>query len=447
MALLSAAVFTRLFSAGEFGRFSLVLSVAGFVSAFASQWLQQGITRYLPGARDPASVERLRGAVALGLGGVWLVVGAAGVIVWVGARLAGSHWSAWIAPAALVALGAASFNALGAVLQAMMQARHYSVYRIAEAVLRFTLALAVLGIVARDIISVAWGAALSVLSVLPLMWRDAALPHRGVWTPEHRTVLRSLLVYGVPMVGWYLAALLLDVGDRLLIQLLRGPAEVGLYSANYNLVYGAMSLLAAPMLLAAHPFLMRAWAGGHKDVAGRWLGRIAEWYLVAGALAAGATWLIGRELSAVFLGAEFRPGWIIMAPLVAGLALWQLGMYLHKPLEFAGRTTQMFVIALGVAALKIVLNLLLIPRYGYSVVALTSLTAFALYGVATVVAGRGILSWRIDPRRIGFVVIPILAACWLGRGLPLAMRGALIVVLGAAVLWLEWRTLRPKAPA
>lgn len=446
MALLSASVFTRMFNALDYGRFALALSVAGFVSAFSYQWLQQGLTRFLPGERDATRRRTLHGAAVRGIAWIWVGL-AAGAAVTATVMIAiGSAWARWIAPAALVAAGAASFNFIGAVLQSAMQARRYTVYRIAEAVLRFGFAFTLVMMASRDALFLAWGSALSVLSVIPFMWRTAALPlPRLAGTAEERTALRSLLSYGVPMVGWYLAALLLDVGDRLLIEWLRGTAEVGLYSANYNLIYGAISLLAAPMLLAAHPFLMSAWAGGHADVAGRWLGRIAEWYIVAGTLATGATWLAGRDAAALFLGAEFRPGSVILAPLVAGLVIWQLGMYLHKPLEFAGRTREMFAIALAVTLLKVALNLLLIPRYGYPVVAWTSVAAFAAYSTITLVRGRRTLRWHMDLMRIARVAVPVLGLCWLARDWPLPARVALIAALGLGVLWAEWRIIRPTA--
>jgi O-antigen/teichoic acid export membrane protein len=196
------------------------------------------------------------------------------------------------------------------------------------------------------------------------------------------------------------------------------------------------------MLLAAHPFLMKAWSLGHRDAAGRWLGRIAGWYITAGALATAGVWLLGPELAAVFLGADFRAGSVILAPVVAGLVLWQLGMYTHKPMEFAGRTGQMFAVALAVASLKVVLNVMLLPAYGYQAAAWTTMGCFALYVAITWIIGQSTVRWRPDVRRILLMVVPLLLAGWFARPLPTAARAALLAVMGVAVLWHEWRTLR-----
>ena len=461
LALAFTAVFTRRFSTSEFGHYSLAMSAASFLAAVGTQWLQQGVTRFLPGNRSVEDVARLRGAAALGL----VVVAALVVLLGAGAFAAawligGAAWAAWVIPTTAAALATAHFSALVAVLQAGMRAGRYSAYRLLEAGIRFGAALLLVLVLHQAAVSLVWAAVLSIAVLLPLLWRDAGLPSQRAVLAEarrHLPALRKLASYGLPMVGWYLAAMFLDVGDRYLIQFFRGSAEVGLYAANYTLVYGAVGLLAAPMLLAAHPFLMRAWGEGHPAEAAAWLGRIAEWFIVMGVLLTGGVWLVARDLTTIFLGPSFRAGWVILTPVLGGLVAWQLGMYTHKPLEYAGRTRTMFLAAVGVAVTKMALNALLLPFFGYVAAAWTTLGAYVFYAALTYRLGVRELRWRIDHRRIAWVVALTVVALAIGAGLgvyveqraggPVAFvfRMVWAALLAGTVLQREWRFARaPK---
>ncbi len=461
LGLAFTAVFTRAFSAVEFGVYSLAMTAAGFLAAAATQWLQQGITRFLSSQTGSGGGDRLRGAVALGLVIVSVgIMGASGATLLLAWATGRSPMWVWIVAAGASALATAHFSALMSVLQAGMRAGRYAAYKVLEAATRFTLTVVVgLGL-HQGAVSLVWAAAASAGILIPFLWLDAGVPHpRDVLAQARRHVpaLRTLASYGLPMVGWYLAAVFLDVGDRYLIQLLRGSAEVGLYAANYSLVYGAVGLLSAPMLLAAHPFLMRAWGEGRSVEAAAWLGRIARWYLVLGAVLTGSVWLVARDVAGLLLGPQFRDGWVILAPLLAGFVLWQLGMYTHKPLEFAGRTRTMFVAALVVAALKVALNLALLPTFGYEAAAWTTMGCFATYAVATYALGRRTLHWRIDVEGAGILTFGVAAAVAAGLGVSVivhrtwggpaasAARFIWAAALAGVVVRHEWRAARVPA--
>ena len=151
-----------------------------------------------------------------------------------------------------------------------------------------------------------------------------------------------------------------------------------------------------PVLLAAHPFLMKAWDKGEKEAAGRWLGRIVEGIMCFGALLTALTCIFSRELARWFLGAGFREGHFIMPIVVAGVVFWQLGMYTQKPMEFVKSTRSLVLLCLLAAAINIVSNLILVPKYGYAAAAYTTLGSYAIYFVTSLIKGRKILPWKID---------------------------------------------------
>jgi O-antigen/teichoic acid export membrane protein len=441
VSIVSAAVFTRVFDSAEYGRFSLASSVAAVAVLLLSQWLHQGVARFVPSVGDdPDAAHRLKSAVTLALvlvAGTTLLAGAA---VSVGAAvLLPSPWPRHVLAATAFVAASVLFGPVGAVIQSEMRARRYSAYVATAAVLRLLFSVGIVFGIARDPSALLWAQAAALAVVLPLLWRDAMLPRlretlrrRREWFPE----VRSIAAYGFPVVGFTVSATLLDLSDRWVIQYFHGEGAVGIYAANYSLVFGTIGLVALPMLLATHPFLMRAWESGDRAAAGRWLGRIVEWYLVAGTLLVGTVGLYASDIANVMLGPAFRPGHRIIPVVLAGMIVWQLGMYSHKPLEFTRRTGVMFALCVAVTLANFLANLAVVPRLGYMGAAWTSLAAYAAYTVVVTIIGRRILPWRV---RWGST-LGSLALTAAGLGAAALVRGAVserfgyLPALGASAL-------------
>lgn len=414
LALLSTYIFTRVFTTDDYGRYSVTISVTGLLSALGGQWLQQAVTRFLPGQTDGDNAEAVKSAVALASG--LLVVVLVPVVVIAG--VVGTHrldakWVPMVWPAAVLVLATLQFSVLLSVLQAQLQASRYSLYQLGAAILRFIVSLGLVLAVYRNAASLVWAGGAGVLVFLPWLWRDAALPAlQPLWRARKRLLplVRLFAGYGVPMVGWVLAASFLDVSDRYIIQLFRGSAEVGVYAANYALVAGAVGLISIPVLLAAHPFLMTAWARGDRHATARLLGTIVAWFVVVGCVLVGATLLFARDLARWLLGPDFRAGYRIMPVVLTGVVLWQLGLYVHKPLEFSGQTARMMWYSLVAALANVVANLLLVPLYGYMAAAYTTAGAYALYVVIATAAGRRTLRWTVPWAMVGAAGLAVLIA-------------------------------------
>jgi len=415
ISLASAAIFTRIFSALEYGQYSLVMSVIALIVAISSQWLQQAINRYLSAATNDKERQRIKQATVVGFVLTCVLLVGVGILTWALAAITlPSQWQRFILPAVLFVVAMSAFNPVSVVLQAEMQARRFSYFSLANAVGKLVLSIVIVFTISREPAGMIWGAALSTILLLPILWHWADMPalrtlRREEW-PGYWADIKRFAAYGFPMIGWFLAATLLNVGDRYVIQWFRGSAEVGIYSANYSLINGAAGLVAAPVLLAAHPFLMRAWGEGDKVNAGRWLGTIAEWILQVGIILIGATWLFSSDIATWFLGVEFRSGHIVMPIVIAGVVAWQLGMYAHKPLEFAERTKLMFVLSLAVAVLNLVLNIVFVPKFGYLAAAYTTLASFIVYTIITSIVGQCFLRWRVNFRPLSITVLATVVA-------------------------------------
>ncbi len=406
MGLLSAAVFTRIFSTSEYGQYNLVLSITALITAIFSQWLQQAINRFIPAKEKADEQIKLKYIIvsSLGLIGV-LIISLVLIIIPFLFQKVPSDWKPFFLPGILLILGMSLFNPLSVVLQAEMRAREYTFYTVCNSILKVLLSIAFVFVVIKQAQGLVWGAAVSALLMIPLLWRKARLPsplvvfkegiNKSLWMG-----IREFAVYGLPMIGWFISSNILSVGDRYVIQWFRGAAEVGIYSANYTLITGAISLLTAPVLLAAHPFLMKSWSIGDKEQTGKWLGSITEWFMTAGVILVGFIWLFSEDLARLLLGPEFRQGHVIMPVVIAGAIMWQLGVYAHKPLEFVKRTRLLMFMSIAAAILNLIMNVILVPLYGYLAAAYTTFLSYLFYNIVAIIAGQRIIKWQIRWKRL-----------------------------------------------
>lgn len=428
----STVIFTRIFDSEGFGRYSLALSVALLLTTLANQWLQQGTGRHLPGAHAAGEGSVLKEAI----GGAALAAGTAVALACAVAILlleerVSPEWRPLLWPGAVLVVGTTLLDPLLVVLQSEMRARRYSMAKVVDVTLRLSLGLALVLLVSRTPAGLLWGNALAPLLLVPLLWRDARMPAvTRVFARLHRigTDVRKIARYGLPLVGWFVASYTLNVSDRYVIQFFRGAGEVGIYAANYTFSAGIGGLMAAPVLLATHPLLMRAWDGGRRDVAERWLGLIVEWFVVAGVLAVGILAVFSADVARLLLGPEFREGHVVIPIAMAGAVAWQLGLYAQKPLEFEGRVRSVLWIGVAAAVLNVGINLLLVPVFGYVAAACSTVVSYVAYAMLTAWMGRRILKWRMRWAELGRT----LAVCAGGLGVCWGVRAVVEPTAGYA---------------
>jgi O-antigen/teichoic acid export membrane protein len=395
--VVGVALFTRLLGTADYGLYSVVAAAISIATVVGAEWIGQSVLRYLP---ELTAEHRARDLVADALGlsaAVTAVIAlvAAFVRVTLGAGAAGTA-TALILPAATLLIAEIAFSVIGAVMQARLQSRALSVFRIAGAVLRLAMAAGFVVWVSRGVwwllVGAAVGRGVAVIAAVPWVAR-----HDGAWVRPRlgRTSLQRFAAYGVPMVGWTLGSQVLGLSDRFVIGAYHGAGPVGMYSASYNLVTMGFGLLAGPLLMAAHPLIVTAWRTHDRNRVPEIIASYSRLYLVAVVPILVVLTLCSRDVVSIVLSGEFRDGSRIIPVLVLGSFVWGFAMYGHKGLELAERTRLMFGLVAVCALVNIVLNLIFVPRYGYPAAAVTTLASNAVYPVLVHVASRRLIPWRI----------------------------------------------------
>jgi O-antigen/teichoic acid export membrane protein len=393
------AIVTRLFSPEAYGQYALVLATGGILIVILSSWINQATLRLYPEMKVQGRSDELIGivlmfSVLLG-GGALLVVTLTSYGLWsrwVEYRLFYLWGGLWVISKML-------YNNVLTLFRTDLRAKRYMCYEVAYALLGLGLGLGYVFFISWDIIGRIVGLATTAGLLTFLMSRELHLLQH-VRQGIDRQLVRRFLAYGVPLVGWYLGMQLLNVSDRFIIQWFRGSAEVGIYASNYYLAEGGY-LVFTPILVAAGPLIMTAWAHHGPLQTSGLISAISRYFLIiAIPLVVGAA-VLSVELAALLLGAEYREGHVVIPLVLAGVAAWNFALYGQKGLQLAEKTK---VILMGVAlctAVNVGLNLAFVPRYGYLGAAATTLASYLLYLLFAYHASKPYLRWEIPWRTLG----------------------------------------------
>lgn len=237
---------------------------------------------------------------------------------------------------------------------------------------------------------------------------------RGLTGGFDRRQWVSMFLYAAPLVVASLAGVANEMLDRVLLRhLLPGtPGEnlsaLGIYSACYKLAM-MLSLFTQAFRYAAEPFFFAN--AGHKD-AKHLYGQVTKYFAIAGAIAF-LVILLYLDLVRHFIDEPYWVGLGVVPVLL--MANLFLGLYYNLSIwyKLTDHTLLGGWIAVGGAAITVVLNVWWIPRIGYMGSAWATLICYASMTAACWWWGRKYYPVQYDWRRIFSYGASAVALYWL----------------------------------
>ena len=286
---------------------------------------------------------------------------------------------------------------------------------------------------------------------------------RGARFGIDRAVLGRLWAFSGPLVIVGVSFIVNEMLDRLILPLVwpggadEGLSLLGVYGQNYKLA-ALLALFTQAFRYGVEPFVFResGQVGAQEKYA-----KLAHYYLIAALLGVLTVTLFLPAFSQVFLrGPGYRAGSdVVPILLVANL---MLGLYYNFSVWYKVTDNTRFgaYVSLGGAIVTVVLNLLLIPRFGFYGCAWATLACYSSMAAATLLLGRHrypiaypwprmlsyaalalllmALSWGLAPK----LVKPVLEMCVAGGTAAewtalLGANAGLLLVFVTIVAWRE----------
>ena len=400
----SVYVFTRLLTAEQYGQYALALSAAALLHAGFITWMEASMERFHIGEAQrgeaPSHLTTLhRAFLLLGFSSLVVTAVALGVLP--------------LDPALENAIaGAVVASTLRSGLRLVQQRRkaegQVAVYALNDILVTaggFALGVAMthagFGALA-PFLGTAGAAGLFLLLAIPREWRRSA---GGRFEPARA---RRYAAYGLPISLTLLLAVIYSSTDRFMIALFLDERSVGAYHAAFGLADRTLDLLFIWIGLAGWPAaiaaLERDGIPAMRKVATDQFELLA---LVALPAAVGLAAVAG-PLSEVMIGEALRgPAaaiipWITLCALFAGFKAY----YFDQAFTLARRPAIM-LIPVGLAAvMNIILNILLIPRFGLEGAVVATTLSVGSAAAASCALGR-----RVMPLPVPWGTLLRCAAC------------------------------------
>jgi len=249
--------------------------------------------------------------------------------------------------------------------------------------------------------------------------------------------MKEFTGYGLPLIMTEVFYWLLVLSDRYIIEFFRGPHEVGIYSASYQLADYPISLFTSMMLVAALPLIFDMWEKKGEELTKRMLTGLMRYYALFVVPAFAGVALLAPYIMTI-LTADYASGFVIVPFVCLSKALYGLVWYLNKGMELYKKTMIMALLIAFAGATDIGLNILLVPRLGFLGAAASLAIAYTAYSLLTWAISRRYLRWPMPWASLknivaatAVMIIVILAA---QRYVAVSLSGLLLLVLiGTAV--------------
>jgi len=407
ISIVTTTIFTRVFSAAEYGLFSLFLMIATTFRLVTTMWLIPSSARDLSAEQSEEGRRKIKAVVQVG---IWVilcgdaVLGTAALLFL--QPLLGAGQQSLMLPMIAYVMASSVFEVVNSLFTAEMRAKEYVSFKLTDSLVTLGLRLLfVLTAINMDVRAMFWSVFISAAVLSPLMWAKAGIPpvtiiFREIQNKLNWSYIIRLLKYGLPMTFWFFSSTLLDGGARYVLQYYLGPREVGIYDANYRMIGGTVSLLLVPAVLSLHPYLISISATGNKRKIGQVIEFILEKMLILGLAAVGLVLIFHKDIAYLLVGPEFREGSGIMPIALAGIVIGNMGSFTHKPFEIEKKLKWMLVMSVISAVANLILNFMMVPWMGYMGSALATLASYVIYALGTAALGRRLIDWHIGWRKL-----------------------------------------------
>lgn len=220
-------------------------------------------------------------------------------------------------------------------------------------------------------------------------------------------VRRRILKYGLPLSVSIIATIVIDFSDRFMLAIFADLAQVGMYSAAYNLSQQTTGALLAVVFVTIFPRISMAHENEDPGRVVQYASMLLLLLLgLGGMILTGFAWY-SAEISALILGSEIASEAATLMPIVSLAIVFGAlkANVFDVPSKLAQHTTYLLVISMIMAGINVLLNLIFIPTHGAYGAAFATLITFLIGLLSSMI--RNYRFWKISQLYGGFLKLLI----------------------------------------
>ncbi|NDL66506.1 lipopolysaccharide biosynthesis protein [Anaerotalea alkaliphila] len=439
--ILTVKVYTTLFPPEVYGEYTMVNTTVNILFLTLLGWLMQAAIRYIKGHTGrEEDKRRFFSTVYLTMAGAYGLL----FLLVLGAKLLLPGFLEGYGPGGMLvlALMMAGYGSTQLLLAILLYMEH-RVKNIAILLFNVTGKLALTVLAYNRLGPSVWSILLSHAAVDMVSFLGAFLlsgTWRQIrWSGYDKETVRDFMRYGYPLIGFSFVMALLNMSDRYIIRFFQDRATVGIYTSNYAIPSSVFMMLMMGLSRGVYPKLLKAHYDQDRDRTARHLKTGAALYLSVSMPAAMGIAVLHRHLSSLFLGKEYMGGSPVMAYVAGGMLFYGLAEYCNKGWELTANTLPILKKSFLAAMANILVNLLLVPRWGYMVAAASTLGGYLLFFLASYRGRNPAIPFDLRIRELWplFLATGTMGAALLvvNRGMEITLASLLINVMAGIIIY------------
>ncbi|WP_249598476.1 lipopolysaccharide biosynthesis protein [Peribacillus frigoritolerans] len=380
------SILTKNFSPDAYGYYSLIITTVSLMVSVMIGWISQSTIRFY----EEISNERKENEIVVTILLTTISINLLLIIISILFSIAINNNSSFtsiknfINLTSLLFFSESFYLLLSNILRAKNNSRFFAISVILYTSLKLIFAIIYIIIDGDDISLVIIGYSISgfivnlLIVFIQFKFQNLSLNYFSL------DILRRFFKYGIPLMGLSTIQWVIASSDRFIIGVYRNAKEVGLYSLSYSLASNVFSIITTFLLLTSYPKIISAMNKSGKEGAAVSIGIHLRYYILIILPVFWGIFALSENLLIFISSDEYLEGRMTLIITSLSMVVYGFTFYYNKTWELSKDTKVIFVHSLFVGLLNVLLNILIVPRYGYNAAAYTTLISYILYLIITV---------------------------------------------------------------
>lgn len=404
ISLIAIPIIAHLFPPEDYGRYVLV-KITISVLLIIIGWLSMSILRFYP---EYESNNRTGEFYSTVIRLMLMSVGAVGLIFFIVLSFLKENMNQSLYSFMMIGLSVFVFNAIFDVLLHFLRIKRevntYNIFRVWNSIASLGLGVLLVLFMSMGVDGLLWGMLISLIFALPFLWKET-VRYFSLYSKFSKKLSFEMFKYGLPLMVGNLAAWVLSLSDRYILKIFYSSKEVGIYSLSYAVSEKSILFLSSLFMLASRPLGMRIWESGSEEIAKEYVANVTRFYLILSVPMVIGLSVLGGPIVRVVGRPEYYEGYRIISFVAVSGLLLGLQQRFQAGLIFRKKTNRIMLAILISGIINIILNIILIPDYGYFAAAITTLISYVVLLVSIILFSRGFLMWKFPYKTLLRVTI------------------------------------------
>jgi len=392
--IIALPIITRLFSPTDYGNYILVIATVSILSTLAG-WIGISIIRFYPAyEKEKRILEFTDLVIKLSFLSIFIIsIIALCILLFLRGHISINIYHL-MTIGILVFILTSLFSILLDFLRIKRQIKWYSNFFVWKTITVLIFGVLLVIFFHLGVEGLLWGNILSVGFALPFVWKTAMRKSHIINKRISLQPTIEMAKYSFPLMVGNLAAWILSLSDRYVLEFFRGAQEVGIYSISYQISQNSIMLLASLFSLAFNPLSIIIWEKQGEDTAQEFLAKGTRYFLLLCIPAVAGISVLRRPILNILSTPSYYEGAKIIPLVVLGVLFLGLMQRFGAGLSFYKKTNLSMYCIIASGLLNLGLNFLLIPKYGYVAAALTTLISYAFLLFLMIIVSRRFFVWE-----------------------------------------------------